>query len=300
MSEAQHRAGLVALVGRPNVGKSTLLNALVGQKVSITSPKPQTTRHRIAGILTGEGYQAVFLDAPGLHSRQPRGLNRAMNRAALGSLADADLVLFVVDATRWTEEDEAALERVRQSGKKSVLVVNKSDQVRPREKLLPLIERLSRRHAFDAIVPLSALKAENLERLLDVIPALLPESEPFYPGDQVTDRSERFLAAEVIREKLTLALREELPYGLTVEIERWEELEDGRLSIAAVVWVERVGQRRIVIGEGAARIRDVGRDARLELNELLDRRVHLELWVKVRENWADSDAALRQFGYDPS
>ena len=300
MTETPHRAGLVALVGRPNVGKSTLLNALVGQKVSITSPKPQTTRHRIAGILTGAGYQAVFLDAPGLHTRQPRGLNRAMNRAALGSLADADLLLFVVDATRWTEEDEAALERVRQSGKKSVLVVNKSDQVRPREKLLPLIERLSRRHAFEAIVPLSALKAENLERLLEVIPALLPESEPFYPGDQVTDRSERFLAAEVIREKLTLALREELPYGLTVEIERWEELEDGRLGIAAVVWVERTGQRRIVIGEGAARIRDVGRDARLELNELLDRRVHLELWVKVRENWADSDAALRQCGYDPS
>ena len=300
MTETPHRAGLVALVGRPNVGKSTLLNALVGQKVSITSPKPQTTRHRIAGILTGAGYQAVFLDAPGLHTRQPRGLNRAMNRAALGSLADADLLLFVADATRWTEEDEAALERVRRSGKKSVLVVNKSDQVRPREKLLPLIERLSRRHAFDAIVPLSALKAENLERLLEVIPALLPESEPFCPGDQVTDRSERFLAAEVIREKLTLALREELPYGLTVEIERWEELEDGRLGIAAVVWVERIGQRRIVIGEGAARIRDVGRDARLELNELLDRRVHLELWVKVRENWADSDAALRQFGYDPS
>jgi GTP-binding protein Era len=300
MSGAPHRAGLVALVGRPNVGKSTLLNALVGQKVSITSPKPQTTRHRIAGILTGPGYQAVFLDTPGLHTRQPRGLNRAMNRAALGSLADADLLLFVVDATRWTEEDEAVLERIRQAGKRSVLVVNKSDRVKPRERLLPLIERLSARHAFDAVVPLSALKAHNLEPLLSIIPPLLPESEPFYPEDQVTDRSERFLVAEVIREKLTLALREELPYGLTVEIERWEELGDGRVAIDAVVWVERVGQRMIVIGEGATRIRDVGRDARLELNELLGRRVHLELWVKVRENWADSDAALRQFGYDPS
>jgi len=298
MGGTPHRAGLVALVGRPNVGKSTLLNALVGQKVSITSPKPQTTRHRIAGILTGAGYQAVFLDTPGLHRRQPRGLNRAMNRAALGSLADADLVLFVVDATRWTDEDAAVLERVRQAGKKAVLVVNKADRIKPREKLLPLIGKLSAQHAFDAIVPMSALKQENLESLLGVIPPLLPESEPFYPEDQVTDRSERFLAAEVIREKLTLALREELPYGLTVEIERWEELEDGRLAIGAVVWVERVGQRRIVIGEGAARIRDVGRDARLELNELLGRRVHLELWVKVRENWADSDAALRQFGYD--
>ena len=298
MDAVPHRAGLVALVGRPNVGKSTLLNALVGQKVSITSPKPQTTRHRIAGILTGEGYQAVFLDTPGLHSRQPRGLNRAMNRAALGSIADADLVLFVVDATRWTDEDAAVLERVRQAGKKTVLVVNKADRVKPRDKLLPLIERLSAQHAFDAIVPMSALKQDNLERLVAVIPPLLPESEPFYPEDQVTDRSERFLVAEVIREKLTLALREELPYGLTVEVERWEALEDGRLAIGAVVWVERVGQRRIVIGEGAARIRDVGRDARLELNELLGRRVHLELWVKVRENWADSDAALRQCGYD--
>jgi GTP-binding protein Era len=298
MDTAAHRAGLVALVGRPNVGKSTLLNALVGQKVSITSPKPQTTRHRIAGILTGTGYQAVFLDTPGLHTRQPRGLNRAMNRAALGSLGDADLVLFVVDATRWTDEDKAVLERVRQAGKKTVLVVNKADRVKPREKLLPLIERLSAQHAFDAIVPMSALRQENLERLLAIIPPLLPESEPFYPEDQVTDRSERFLAAEVIREKLTRALREELPYGLTVEVERWEELEDGRLAIGAVVWVERVGQRKIVIGEGAARIRDVGRDARIELNELLGRRVHLELWVKVRENWADSDAALRQFGYD--
>lgn len=300
MNLAAHRAGFVALVGRPNVGKSTLMNALVGQKVSITSPKPQTTRHRIAGILTGTGYQAVFLDTPGLHTRQGRGLNRAMNRAALGSLADADLLLFVVDATRWTGEDEAALERVRQAGKKAVLVINKCDRVKPRERLLPLIERLSARHGFDAVVPLSALKADNVERLAALIPPLLPEAGPLYPEDQVTDRSERFLAAEVVREKLTLVLQEELPYGITVEIERWDELEDGRLEIGAVIWVERVGQRKIVIGEGGERLKDVGRAARLELNQLLGRRVHLELWVKVRENWADSDAALRQFGYDPS
>lgn len=300
MTDTVHRSGLIALIGRPNVGKSTLLNALVGQKVSITSPKPQTTRHRIAGILTGPGYQAVFLDTPGLHRRQPRGLNRAMNRAALGSLAEADLLLFVVDATRWTGEDESVLERVRESGKKAVLVVNKCDQVKPRERLLPLLEKLAARHAFEAVVPLSALKADNVERLAGLIPALLPEAEPFYPEDQVTDRSERFLVAEVIREKLTMVLQEELPYGLTVEIERWEEEEDGRLLIGAVVWVERVGQRKIVIGEGAERLRDVGRAARLEINELLGRRVHLELWAKVRENWADSDAALRQFGYDPS
>jgi len=299
VSSPGHRAGLVALVGRPNVGKSTLLNALVGQKVSITSPKPQTTRHRIAGILTGPGFQAVFLDTPGLHARLHRGLNRAMNRAALGSLADADLLLFVVDASRWTEEDDAVLERVRSSGKKAVLVVNKVDRVKPRARLLPLLERLASRHAFEAVVPLSALRRDNVERLAALIPPLLPEGEPHFPEDQVTDRSERFLAAEVVREKLTLALHDELPYGITVEIERWEE-EDGRLVIGAVIWVERAGQRKITIGEGGQKLKEVGRAARLELNELLGRPVHLELWVKVREDWADSDAALRQFGYDPT
>ncbi len=299
MNDAAYRCGYVALVGRPNVGKSTLLNALVGQKVSITSPKPQTTRHRIVGILSESDFQAVFLDTPGLHARQHRGLNRAMNRAALGSLADADLLLLVVDATRWTQEDEAVLERVRQSGKPAVLIVNKCDKVKPRERLLPTLERLGAMHAFDAVVPLSALKGDNVDRLKGVIPALLPEGEPIFPDDQVTDRSERFLAAEIIREKLTRVLQEELPYGISVEIERWEE-EEGRLVIGAVVWVEREGQRKIVIGEGGLRLKDVGQAARLEINAMLERRIHLEIWVKVRENWADNEAALRQFGYDPS
>ena len=299
MTGSRHRAGLVALIGRPNVGKSTLLNALVGQKVSITSPKPQTTRHRIAGILTGPGYQAVFLDTPGLHSRQRRALNRAMTLAALGSLAEADLLLFVVDATRWTADDQSVLERIKRAAKKTVLVVNMCDRVRPRDRLLPLLEELAGRHEFEAIVPLSARTGDNVARLVALLPPLLPEAEPFYPEDQVTDRSERFLASEVVREKLTLALQEELPYGISVEIERWQE-EEGRLLVGAVVWVERVGQRKIVIGEGGARLKEVGRAARLELNELLGRPVRLELWVKVREDWADSDAALRQFGYDPS
>jgi GTP-binding protein Era len=299
MNEATHRCGYVALIGRPNVGKSTLLNALVGQKVSITSRKPQTTRHRIVGILGGPGFQAVFLDTPGLHARLHRGLNRAMNRAALGSLAEADLLLLVVDATRWTQEDETALERVRQSGKPVVLVVNKCDKVKPREKLLPTLERLSALHAFDAVVPLSALKGDNVDRLRDVIAPLLPEGEAIYAKDQVTDRSVRFLAAEIVREKLTRVLQEELPYGISVEIERWEE-EDNRLLIGAVIWVEREGQRKIVIGEGGQRLKEVGQAARLDINDMLERRIHLELWVKVRENWADNEAALRQFGYDPS
>jgi GTP-binding protein Era len=299
VSEAVNRCGYVALVGRPNVGKSTLLNALVGQKISIISPKPQTTRHRIAGILSGAGFQAVFLDTPGIHTKQQRGLNRAMNRAAMGSLADADLLLFVVDAGRFTREDESVLERIRQSGKRSVLVVNKCDQVKPRDRLLPTLERLSGLHEFDAVVPVSAQKGDNVNRLVTLIPALLPEGEPIFPADQVTDRSERFLAAEIVREKLTRVLHEELPYGITVEIERWEEDGD-RVTIGAVIWVEREGQRKIVIGEGGQLLKEVGRAARLELNDLLERRVHLELWVKVREDWADSDSALRQFGYDPA
>lgn len=299
MNTVPHHCGWVALVGRPNVGKSTLLNALVGQKVSIVSPKPQTTRHRIAGILTRPGWQAVFLDTPGLNARKPSGLNRSMNRAAMGSLAEADLLFMVVDATRWTDEDETVLARVRESGTAAVLVLNKVDQVRPRQRLLPEIERLAGLHSFVEIVPLSALRGDNLDRLVALLPALLPEGAPLYPHDQVTDRSERFMAAEIVREKLTLVLREELPYGLTVEIERWEE-EDGRLTIGAVIWVEREGQRRIVIGEGGRMLKDVGRAARLDLNQMLDRRVHLELWVKIRENWADSEAALRNFGYDPA
>jgi GTP-binding protein Era len=293
-----HRSGSVALVGRPNVGKSTLLNALVGQKVSIVTPKPQTTRHRIAGVVTRPGFQVTFLDTPGLHGRASRRLNQAMNRAALGTLAEADLLLFVVDASRWTGEDEAVLERLKQAGRPALLVVNKVDRVRPREKLLPLLQSLSGKHEFLEVVPVSALRAENLERLLALIAARLPEAPPAWPEDQVTDRSERFLAAEVVREKLTLVLRDELPYGLTVEIERWEEEGEGRTLVGAVIWVEREGQRRIVIGERGERLKQVGQAARLELNELLGRRVHLELWVKVRENWADSESALRQFGYD--
>jgi GTPase len=298
MNGSAHRAGAVALIGRPNVGKSTLLNALIGQKLSIVSPKPQTTRHRIVGVLTRPDFQITFLDTPGLHTRSERRLNQAMNRAALGTLAEADLLLFVADATRWTGEDEAALARVRESGQPALLVVNKLDRVRPRERLLPLLEQLAAKHPFLEIVPISALRFDNVDRLVEVIAGHLPEGPPLWPEDQVTDRSERFLAAEVIREKLTRVLREELPYGLTVEIEGWTEEGESRLLLNAVIWVEREGQRRIVIGEGGELLKQVGQAARLELNELLGRRVHLELWVKIRENWADNEAALRQFGYD--
>ncbi|MBS0375116.1 MAG: GTPase Era [Proteobacteria bacterium] len=293
-----HRAGFVALVGRPNVGKSTLLNALLEQKLSIVSPKPQTTRHRILGLLNRPDFQIALVDTPGLHSGERRMLNSVMNRTAATSLADADLVAFVVEALRFTPEDERVLQRIQGAGRPAVLVVNKADRVQPRERLLPFIQDLAARHPFIEIVPLSALKHDNVSALPLALAKHLPESPPLFPPEQVTDRSERFRTAEIIREKLTLRLQQELPYGITVEIENIEEMPDGRVAIGAVIWVERDGQKAIVIGEHGRMLKEVGQAARLELNRLYGRRTHLELWVKVKDNWADSANALRAFGYD--
>ena len=298
MSTGVHRAGFVALVGRPNVGKSTLMNALLARKLSIVSPKPQTTRHRILGLLTRPGYQIALVDTPGLHVGARRMLNQYMNRTAASSLADADLVGFVVEALKFTDEDARVLDRIRSSGRNAVLIVNKVDRAHPRERLLPFIEKLAAQHLFLEVVPLSALKSDNVARLPDALAAHLPESPPLFPPEQLTDRSERFQAAEIIREKLTLRVQQELPYGLTVEIERVEPTEDGRLEIGAIIWVERPGQKKIVIGEGGALLKEIGRAARLDLNRLYGRRTHLELWVKVKENWADSANALKAFGYE--
>ena len=292
------RSGFVALAGRPNVGKSTLLNTLLGRKVSIVSPKPQTTRTRIHGVLNRPDLQITFVDLPGIHAQQSRAMNRYMNRTAISSLKDVDLNLFVVEALRWTDEDERVLDRIARAGRPAVLVINKVDRARPKAKLLPFLEQLAKRHEFAAVVPLSALKRDNLAGLRAAIAAQLPESPPLFPAEQYTDRTERFQTAEIIREKLTLRLQEELPYGITVEIEQSTELEDGRLEIHAVIWVERPGQKAIVIGEGGSLLKEIGRAARLDLTRLYGRRVHLELWVKVKENWADSAAALRSFGYE--
>jgi GTP-binding protein Era len=291
-----HRCGFAAILGRPNVGKSTLLNALVGTKVSIVTPKPQTTRHRIQGILTRPQSQIIFVDTPGIHGQERRVMNQYMNRSALSSL-DADVLLFVVEALQWTEDDERVLERVRTSNRPVIAVVNKVDRVREKPRLLPYLKEFARRADFKAIVPLSAERRDNLAKLPKLIEELLPEGPALFPTDQVTDRSERFLAAEIIREKLTWRLREELPYGLTVEIERFEE-QGGRVGIGAIVWVERPGQKAIVIGAGGERLKEIGRLARLEINDLLKKSVHLELWVKVKENWADSEQALKSFGYE--
>jgi GTP-binding protein Era len=294
------RCGIAALVGRPNVGKSTLLNALLGRKVSIVSPRPQTTRTRIHGVLTRPGLQIVFADLPGIHSKQPRAINRYMNRTALASLADADVNLFVIEALRWTGEDARALEELRRAGRPIILVINKVDRAQPKERLLPFIAEMTARAEFAEVLPLSALKHKNLERLPEVIGRYLPESPQLYPADQLTDASDRFMAAEIVREKLTRRLQEELPYGLFVEVEGMGEAEDepGKLVVQAVIWVERTGQKAIVIGKGGELLKEVGRAARIELRQHFGRPVHLELWVKVREGWSDDESVLSRFGFE--
>jgi GTP-binding protein Era len=292
------RSGFVALAGRPNVGKSTLLNALVGQKLSIVTPRPQTTRHRVLGLLQLPEAQIAFVDTPGLHLGPKRALNRAMNRSASAAVGDADLVVFVVEALKWTDEDQLALGRIADAGHEVVVVVNKVDRVHPRERLLPYMQQLAARHAFRAIVPVSAAKGDNLADLKRVIVAALPVAEAMFPLDQLTDRSVEFRIAETIREKLTLELVEELPYGVAVEIEQIALEEDGRKAVSAVIWVDRAGQKPIVIGAEGSRLKRIGRAARLELNRLLGERFHLTLWVKVREDWADDARALAQLGVE--
>ena len=297
VTPANFRSGFAALVGRPNVGKSTLLNALVGQKLSIVTPRPQTTRHRILGVRNLPQAQIAFIDTPGLHAAAGRALNKAMNRTATAALAEADLVVLVVEAGRWTAEDELALRRIVRCGRPVIAAVNKIDRVRPRERLLPYLAELGARHDFVALVPVAALQAENVADLRDTIAAHLPLAAPLFPGGELTDRDLSFRIAELIREKLTLELNQEVPYGVAVEVERLTE-EDQQLVVDAAVWVDRAGQKPIVIGARGERLKRIGRAARLALNELLGRRLHLNLWVKVRENWADNARALRQLGVE--
>ncbi|MGI9220999.1 MAG: GTPase Era [Woeseiaceae bacterium] len=291
------RCGFVAVVGRPNVGKSTLINAIMGRKISIVTNKPQTTRHRILAVHTGADTQIVFVDTPGIHRKANRAMNRLMNRTAANALADADLVLFVAEATRWTDEDDDVLQRLKSEKAPVIALLNKVDRVNPKERLLEALATMSTRHEFAEIFPISALKKDNLHELMQAIPGYLPESPPLFPEEMHTDRSKEFLAAEVVREKLTQMLHQEVPYGLTVQIERYE-VDAGHISINAVILVDRDSQKGIVVGKGGQVLKTVGQSARLELCELLDARVHLELWVKVKDNWSDSEQDLLRLGYE--
>lgn len=288
--------GLVAIVGRPNVGKSTLMNHLLGEKISITSRKPQTTRHRIHGILSREDYQIVFADTPGIHRGHDRALNRFMNDSAESALSGVDVVCFMVDGLKWTDGDEHVLRKLPRDGTPVLLLVNKVDQVDDKETLLPHLAALSEKFEFAEVIPLSALREKNLDALEKAIADRLPEGAFWFDPDQLTDRSLRFMVAEIIREKVVRQLGQEVPHQITVQIEVFNEGER-LVEIAAALLVERQGQKKILIGTGGDRIKQIGIQARRDIERLLDQKVMLDLWVKVKSGWSDDKRALRSLGY---
>ncbi len=296
-NQCASRCGYVAIVGRPNVGKSTLLNHLLKQKISITSRKPQTTRHNVLGIKTEGNVQILFVDTPGLHLKHGKALNRYMNRAASTAINDVDLVVFVVDKLSWTEEDEMVASRIQNVRCPVILAVNKVDEIDHKESLLPHLKSLSDQLSIEEIVPVSALKGHNLDALETLITERLPEGVHFFPHDQVTDRSSRFMAAEMVREKITRQLGAELPYQMTVEIEEFSQ-QGKTLHISALILVERDSQKRILIGDKGARIKNIGQQARIDMESMFGGKVMLNLWVKVKSGWSDDERALRSLGYD--
>ncbi len=289
--------GYVALIGRPNVGKSTLMNHLLGQKISITSRKPQTTRHRILGISTTEAGQAIYLDTPGMHQHEKRALNRYLNRTADTTLAGVDLVVWLIDGLIWQHYDEIIFRKLKSARLPVILVVNKIDRLKNKKDILAFFAKAKEKFPFEQMIPVSALKGQNLEQLQSAIMSLLPEAELIYPEDQITDRSERFLAAEIIREKLTRRLGDELPYAITVEIERYEE--HAKLAkIYGLIWVERSTQKSIVIGKNGEKLKKIGIDARKDIENLIHKKVYLQLWVKVKKGWSDNERALQSLGFN--
>lgn len=298
MNTTPFRSGYVAIIGRPNVGKSTLINRILGQKLCITSRRPQTTRHRLLGIKTTDQGQFIYVDTPGMHSDGKKAMNRYMNRAAAASIDDVDVVLFVVEGLKWTEDDQRVLKRIQQDARSPViLVLNKADKLSDKSDLLPQIQSLAPQYDFAAVVPISARKGMNTDVLEQEIAKLMPEGEMIFDEDQLTDRSSRFLAGEIVREKLFRYLGQELPYSLTVEIEQFEE-EEGMYRIGAVVYVERSGQKSIVIGKKGEQLKLIGQDARLEMEQLFGCKVFLQIWVKVREGWSDNERMLKNLGYN--
>lgn len=290
------KSGYIAIVGRPNVGKSTLLNGLVGQKISITTHKAQTTRHKILGIKTTGRYQMIFVDTPGFHLGESRAINRYMNRAALSALRDVDAVLFVVEAGRWKAEDQSLLEKVPAGKAPVIAVINKVDTVGDKKELLPFLAELAGRFTFHALLPVSARNGEGLDQLEQVIDDCLPQAPAYFDAEQVTDKSQRFLAAEIIREKLYLSMQQEVPYALTVEIEAFSE-EPEINNISAIIWVEKSSHKGMVIGKGGAGLKGVGQAARKAMEALFEKKVFLQLWVKVKSDWSDDERALQSLGY---
>lgn len=305
---ADFKSGFVAIVGRPNVGKSTLMNHILGQKLSITSRKPQTTRHKIVGIDSREKSQAVFVDTPGMHKKEVRAINKMMNRAASSALRDVNLVLFVIDADKWTQNDELVLEKLKNADMPVILIINKIDTFENKNSTLPLILEREKLMNFAEIVPVSALRGANLDHLRDTIEKYLPFQAPLYAMDQLTDRSERFLASEIIREKIMRQLGEELPYDLTVQIETFKT-EDATLNektgrmkpactyIDATIYVDRASQKAIVIGDKGSKLKKIGMDARADMEKMFEEKIMLTLWVKVKGGWSDDERALKSLGY---
>ncbi len=291
-----NRCGYVAIVGRPNVGKSTLLNRVIGQKVAITSHKAQTTRHSILGIKTTETGQIVYVDTPGIHDRADHAMNRYLNRTAKASLFEVDLIIFAVEALKWTREDEKVLNFLLKQESPVILAVNKCDQVKSKERLLPYLQEMSQRYAFDEVIPISASKGSYVEMLEEQVLTRMPEGVNIFPEDQLSDRSDRFFAAELIREQLTRRYAQELPYALSVEIEQFKE-EGNLYRIAAIVWVEKSSQKAIIIGKNGAALKEVSKHARIGMEKFFDKKVFLQVWVKVKKSWSSDESSLTRLGY---
>lgn len=290
------KCGYISIVGRPNVGKSTLLNRILGQKISITSRKPQTTRHNILGIKTSDDSQMIYVDTPGMHINVKNAMNQYMNRSANQTLHDVDVILFLVEGTKWTKEDEAVVQKLQNSTTPVILVINKTDVVTDKSSLLPHLKTLAEKMNFAHVIAVSAKTGKEVEALENLAKTYLQESEQFFPEDQITDRSSRFLASEIIREKLMRKLGQELPYAITVEIEQFKE-EGGLYDISAAIWVERQGQKAIIIGKKGENLKLIGSQARVDMEKLFEHKVFLQLWVKVKEGWSDNIRALRSLGY---
>lgn len=291
------RSGYIAIVGRPNVGKSTLMNHILGQKLSITSRKPQTTRHQVLGIKTENNVQAIYVDTPGLHQKQPKAINRFMNKSAMAAYKDVDVIVMLVDGLKWMEDDENVLEKLKQTNIPVILAVNKIDKLEDKQQLLPHLANLQKKHNFAEIIPISATSGHNLEHLELAANQFLEESDYHYSEDALTNRSSRFLAAELVREKIMRQLGDELPYAMTVEIEKFTD-KPNIIEIHALIYVERDSQKSIVIGERGARLKQIGIEARKDMEALFDKKVMLNTWVKTRSGWADSEKDLKSFGFD--